>query len=211
MNKKIINYFKISNYVIVVFWVLILFIVSKSDPASRIGSFFESFLLFTSVLFLCIVLNSNKMFSRSFLISYEIGSKKMQKYQIESVKSNYYIVFCAAFLCVSIITSYLLMKYSTALYALLVSLFTVFCFIMLIYHVRKKSEILEKIKHYDVKKQEYILYYFGIPALTLWSFFTYASRHMSIDSLLISIIILGICTLYSIVVGIKKLLKIKKE
>jgi hypothetical protein len=147
MSQEIIKYNRISNYLAIVFWLLIM-IILRSDNQSTIsvGSFFDSALLYTAILFLWIILNSNEIFSTSFLIKYSLGLVKMKEHQLKVLETNYYVVFSSVFILTLGVISYLLIKYSQLEYFLIALIVTVFIFIMMLYHMTSKKKIIAKVK-----------------------------------------------------------------
>jgi hypothetical protein len=202
--KKIINYYKKTNFLAIFIFILFIIIFSHDSANIRIGSFWESFFLYFGLFSLFIILNSNNIFSIDFFKKNK--AKEIINFQIEILeKTNYYFIFSIIFLINFFIITYLLIKYSNVLLVLLSFIILMLLFIFLINYIKVKKKLLSKLRKINIKKQEIFLSHFGIPILFTWGFLLYNYKYIEGNLKIVLIILVLIFNLSFIIKGIMKL------
>jgi len=198
---ELVKYSKRTNYIAFVLYTLIV-IYSYFDTVF-VGNFLETLLLLTAILILWVVLNSNKMFSTSYLADNTPGQIKRD--QIKLLETNYLIILTGAWMFLLFSLSYLFLQISL-MYSAVTSFAGLMTLMVLIYHLRNKERVIAKTKRINVKRQDIILNYFGLPLFIIWQYFMYLDSFLA-DIRIIMLPVIGIYVIYMTARGVIRLSK----
>ncbi len=154
--SKLIKYNKLSNYLIIVLYILFSFILFFDDKLF-IGSKVESFIFYFLIFYLLFFLNSAKLFSFKYIADKDKFLNTRSR--IELFSSSYPLFVISGFSFIFILLTNIFYRNHLYNYSLITSVFFLITCIFLFFYIFKRKLITNKLKKIDLQDSKFVVVY----------------------------------------------------